>query len=210
MVRPIFHAYMHTCNSCNIQFILSSGSLNFLLWSLIFSRYFVYDVILCVLFLHDWVLLLVDLSWAHHFPFIADLYGRSSQTKLILTHFYTNTNFYWLFGKIWPSCFRNKSNFWRKKFGEVMTERNNWPLLRAQYMATWQDGTFDGNMTSSSGVYTRHRLRMFLRRSLLLKIKPSTGQTLGTTDKRERRKNMAKSVGGPCWLLRLWRHSLSD
>ena len=42
----------------------------------------------------------------------------------------------------------------------------------------------------------KSRLRRFLRRSLVLKIKPNTGQTPGTTDKRERRKNMAKSEGG--------------
>ena len=62
-------------------------------------------------------------------------------------------------------------------------------------MATWHDGTFDVNMTSSEVVRTRHHIRRFLRRSLVLKIKPNTGQTLGTTDKIERRKNMAKSEG---------------
>ena len=36
---------------------------------------------------------------------------------------------------------------------------------------------------------------MFLRRSLVMKIKPKAGQTLGTTDKRERIRNMAKYVG---------------
>ena len=50
-------------------------------------------------------------------------------------------------------------------------------------------------MTSSEVVRTRHRIRRFLRRSLVLKIRPNTGHTLGTTDKRERRKNMAKSEG---------------
>ena len=94
--------------------------------------------------------------------------------------------FYWLFGKIWPSWIRNKSNFW-KKIGEVMKERNNRPL-KIQYMAIWHDGTFDVNMTSLKVVRTRHRTRMFLRRSRVLKIKPNTGQTLGTKDKIERRK----------------------
>ena len=75
-----------------------------------------------------------------------------------------------------------------------MTERNNWPLA-IQYMATCHDGTFDVNMTSSEVVHTCHYIRRFLRRSLLLKIKPNTGQTLGTTEKIERRKNMAKSEG---------------
>ena len=50
-------------------------------------------------------------------------------------------------------------------------------------------------MTSSEVVRTRHHIRRFLRRSLVLKIKPNTGQTLGNSDKIERRKNMAKSEG---------------
>ena len=55
-------------------------------------------------------------------------------------------------------------------------------------MATWHDGTFDVNMTSSEFIRTRHHIRRFLRRSMVLKIKPNTGQTLGATDKRERKK----------------------
>ena len=62
-------------------------------------------------------------------------------------------------------------------------------------MATWKDGTFDVSMMSLEVIHTRHCMRRFLCRSLVLKIKPNTGQTLGTTDKRERRKNMAKSEG---------------
>ena len=62
-------------------------------------------------------------------------------------------------------------------------------------MATCHDGIFDVNMTSLEVVRTHNQIRGFLRRSLLLKIKPNTGQTLGTTEKRERRKNMAKSEG---------------
>ena len=69
--------------------------------------------------------------------------------------------------------------------GEVMRERNNWPL-RIQYMATWHDGTFDVNMTSSEVVCSRHHISRFLCRSLVMKIKPNIGQTLGTMDKRER------------------------
>ena len=61
--------------------------------------------------------------------------------------------------------------------------------------ARTNDGTFDVNMTSSVVVRTSHHIRWFLRRSLVLKIKFNTGQTLGITDKRERRKNMAKSEG---------------
>ena len=50
-------------------------------------------------------------------------------------------------------------------------------------------------MTSSEVVLRRHHMHKFLRRYLLLKIKPNTLQMLGTTDKRERIKNMAKSEG---------------
>ena len=60
-------------------------------------------------------------------------------------------------------------------------------------MATWHNGNFDVNMMSLEVVHTRHHIRRFLRRSLVLKIKPNTGQTLGTKYNRERRKNMAKS-----------------
>ena len=62
-------------------------------------------------------------------------------------------------------------------------------------MATCHDVTFDVNMTSLEVVRTRHHIGRFLCRSLVLKIKPNTGQTLGTTDKTERRKNIAKSEG---------------
>ena len=48
---------------------------------------------------------------------------------------------------------------------------------------------------SSEVVRTRYYMPTFHRRSLVLKIKPNTGQTLGTTDNIERRKNMAKSEG---------------
>ena len=48
-------------------------------------------------------------------------------------------------------------------------------------------------MMSSEVVRTRYHIRRFLRRTLVLEIKPNTGQTLGTTDKIERRKTMAKS-----------------
>ena len=72
-------------------------------------------------------------------------------------------------------------------------------------MATWHDGTFDVNMTSLEVVRTRNHIRRFLRRSLLLKIKPNTGQMLGTTDKIERRKIWPSLKGGPFWLMILWR-----
>ena len=75
-----------------------------------------------------------------------------------------------------------------------MREINNWPL-RTQSMATWQDRHFDVNMMSFEVVRTRHHIRRFSRISLVLKIKPNTGQTPDTTDKIERRKNMAKSEG---------------
>ena len=60
-------------------------------------------------------------------------------------------------------------------------------------MANWHDGNFDVNITSSEIVCRRHHIRRFLRRPLVVKIKPNTGQTLGTTDKREIRRNMIKS-----------------
>ena len=44
-------------------------------------------------------------------------------------------------------------------------------------------------------VCTCHCMRGFLSRYLVLKIKPNTSQTIDTTDKRERRKNMSKSEG---------------
>ena len=62
-------------------------------------------------------------------------------------------------------------------------------------MANWHDGNFYVNITSSEIVCRRHHIRRFLRRPLLVKIKPNTGQTLGTTDKREIRRNMIKSEG---------------
>ena len=51
-------------------------------------------------------------------------------------------------------------------------------------------------MTSSKVVRTSHHMRRFLRRSMVLKIKPNTGQTSGTAESIERRKNMAKFEGG--------------
>ena len=63
-------------------------------------------------------------------------------------------------------------------------------------MANSQDVTFKVIMTLLEVVRTRHHIRRFLRRYLVQKIKPNTGQTLGSTDKRERRKNMAKYVEG--------------
>ena len=114
--------------------------------------------------------------------------------------------FYWLFGKIWPIWIRNKSYFW-KKMVKLWRKEKNW-ILRIQHMATWHDGTFDVNMTSSEVVRTRHHIRRFLRRYLVLKIKPNTGQTLGTTDKIERRKIWWSLKWGPFWILRLWRLSI--
>ena len=62
-------------------------------------------------------------------------------------------------------------------------------------MATCHDGNFDVNMTSLEVVHTRHHMRGFLRRYLVLKMKPISGQPLGTTDKKKRRTNMAKYEG---------------
>ena len=118
-----------------------------------------------------------------------------SKTVLNIIHFYTNPNFYWLFENILPSWIRNKSNFWKiVLFGEVMWERNISPL-RTQDIFTWRYGQMYVNMTSAKLARTRHHIRRFPRRSLVLKIKPNIGQTIGTTDKRERRKNIAMSEG---------------
>ena len=48
-------------------------------------------------------------------------------------------------------------------------------------------------MMSLEVVRTRHHIRRFIGRYLVMKIKPNTVQTLGTTENMERRKNMAKS-----------------
>ena len=90
--------------------------------------------------------------------------------------------------------FQKQVNILKKTFGEVMREINNRPL-RAQYMATWHDGNFDVNITWSESLCRHHHIRGFIHRPLVVKIKPNTGQTLGTTDKREIRRNMIKSEG---------------
>ena len=65
------------------------------------------------------------------------------------------------------------------------------------WLATWQDGTFDVNMMLSEVVRKRHHIHRNLCISLVLKIKTNTGHMLGTTDKRKRRRNMAKYEGSP-------------
>ena len=50
------------------------------------------------------------------------------------------------------------------------------------------------HMTSSKVVRTRHHIGRFIRRSLVMKIHPSTGQTPGTTAE-GKKTNMAKSEG---------------
>ena len=82
-----------------------------------------------------------------------------------------------------------------KKYFLVKFDRKKNRFLRIQYIVTLHDGKFDVNMTASDVVRTRHHIRRFLRRFMVLTIKPNTGQTLGTTDNIERRKNMAKSEG---------------
>ena len=103
-------------------------------------------------------------------------------------HSYTNTNCILALWKDLTKLFQKQVELLKIYiFGEVMIEVINWPL-RNQYMATWHDGDFDVIMTSLEVVCTHYHICGFLRRYLLLKIKPNTGQTLGTTDKRERRK----------------------
>ena len=62
-------------------------------------------------------------------------------------------------------------------------------------MATCHGETFDINMALSEVVRIRHYISRFIRRSLVLKIRPNTGQMIGTTDTMERRINMTKSEG---------------
>ena len=123
-------------------------------------------------------------KFLHKYPLIIGSLERSDQAELGISRTFE----------------KNKIlvKLWRKEKSD----------LRIQYMATWCDGKFDVNMTSLEVVRTRHHIRRFLRRSLVLKIKLITGQTLGTTDKTERRNNMAKSEGRYFWLLRLWRLSI--
>ena len=115
---------------------------------------------------------------------------------LFFSHFYTNTHFLLALWKYLTELFQEQVELLIKVlFGEVMREINNWPL-RTQYVAIWQNGTFDLNMTPSEVVRTRHHIRRFLRISLVLKIKPNIGQTPGTTEKIERRK-IWLSLRGP-------------
>ena len=144
-------------------------------------------IVLC----HHVMCMITQLNYASNYSWSGTLRTGCNNQINFNAFLHKYLTFQWLFGNIWPSCFRNNSNFWKKNCG-VMRERNNWPL-RTQYMDTWYDGTFDVNMTSSKVVRTRHHIRRFL--SLILNIKLNTGQTLGTTDRRERRKNMAKSEG---------------
>ena len=63
-------------------------------------------------------------------------YAQSSQTKLTLTHFYININYLLALRKYPIELFQKQVELLIKVFfGEVMRERNNWPL-RTQYMAT--------------------------------------------------------------------------
>ena len=102
-----------------------------------------------------------------------------------MKHFYTNTKLLLALWKDLTKLFQKQVELLKNVFiGEVMREINNWPLS-TQYMDNWHDGAFDVNMTSSEVVLTHHHRCRFLRRYLVLKIKPNTGQKLGNTDKRE-------------------------
>ena len=78
-------------------------------------------------------------------------------------------------------------------FGEVMWDQSIFPL-RTEYIFTWWNGQIYVNITSSKGVHTRHLIRRFLRRYLVLKIYPKTGQTSGTRDE-GKKINISKSEG---------------
>ena len=109
--------------------------------------------------------------------------GHLSKTELNLMHFYTNPKFLLALWKDLADLNLEKLKFWKKlPFGEVMWERNIW------------NGQMYVNMTSSKGVRTCHHMRRFLRRSLILKVHPNTGQTPGTAAEGEKT-NIAKSEG---------------
>ena len=81
----------------------------------------------------------------------------------------------------------------KKTFSEVIQERNIWPL-RTQYIFTWQNEKIYVNMMSSKSVRTCHHIRMFLCRSMVLKIHSNIGQTpVKTVDRKK--KSMAKFGG---------------
>ena len=93
-----------------------------------------------------------------------------------------NTNVLLTFWKDLAELFQKQVELLEKiLFGEVTGERNNWPL-KIQYMTTSYYGTSEVNMTSSEVVHTRHHILRFLRRSLVLKIKPNTGQKIGNLE----------------------------
>ena len=81
---------------------------------------------------------------------------RRKKFLIYFAYFYASTHFLSaLLGKIRPSRIRNKSNFWKKVFfGWSYDGKKKNRILRIQYMATWCDGTFYVNMTSSEVTYT--------------------------------------------------------
>ena len=120
--------------------------------------------------------------------------GHFSKTELNPTHFDTNLNCLLVLWKGLVDFFQKQLEVLKKVlYGEVVRERNVWPLM-TQYIFTWWNRQMCVNMTSSKVVCTRHHIRMFLRRSLVMKINPNTGQTPGTMAKGNK-KDMAKSEG---------------
>ena len=123
-----------------------------------------------------------------------------SNIELNVTHFTQALPFYWLFRKISPSWIQNYIEIILKKvlFGEVLGETFIL-ALRNQNMADWLYGHKHKNMASSKRACTHHHIRKFLRKSLVLKIHPNIGQTLGytTEGKKEKYYYVWRDPNGP-------------
>ena len=118
------------------------------------------------------------------------------KTELNLSHFYTNPNLLLALWKDLAELNQKQLEILKNVlFGEVMREINIWQLSN-QYIFTWKYGQMYVHMTSSKFVRTRHRIRRFPCRSLVLKIHPNPCQTPGTTAE-GKKKNMANSEGAP-------------
>ena len=69
-----------------------------------------------------------------------------------------------------------------------MEERIIWDL-GAQYIVTWLYGWLYKIMIALKRVHTNHHTGSFLLKSLILKIHPNSGHTLGTMVKGKKKKN---------------------
>ena len=124
-------------------------------------------------------------AFLHKYPLLIGSLERSDRAESGISRTFEKKRIFW-----WSYEGKKKSDFEDPIYGYLMW----WEIWR--------------KYVSSEVVHTRHRIRRFLRRSLVLKIKPNIGQTLGNSDKIERRKIWLSLKGGPFWLLRLWRLSI--